>query len=204
MRLFKSDFTHQHYITLRIFTAEETERYGVTDAFPKEEIIEIAMSEAQFARFVTTPNLGCGTPCTIESVRVPPSLREYAGKHLPTIEKEDIRETHRDEIESVCRQRLEELGQVQAQIRQWRIDKHRPTMAELDDLTNQLAGMHLANNFGFLQQLLEEHMEKTIEEARTEIEAHVMQVVNQLGFDELGRRLVKEDEFPKLESREDG
>ena len=193
-RLFKSDFNHHNYISIRIHTAEEVDGFGVdSDAFPREEIIEVAMSEAQFARLMTTPNLGCGTPCTIEAVRVPPSLEKYRGKRLPPIEKEDVQDTHRDRVEQICRDRLKEFDEIQAQLIEWRNAKHRPTLAELDALANRLASMHLASNFGFLQQVLEEHMEKTVEEGRTEIEAHVMRVVQQLGLTAAQQR-----EFPKL------
>lgn len=194
-RLFQSDFTHQHFISIRIHTAEQTEGYGVdTNAYPREEIVEVSMSEAQFARLMTTPNLGCGTPCTIESVRTPKSLAKYGGKRLPTIEKTDVQETHRDKVEQLCKERLEEFDEIQKQLQEWRNAKHRPTLAELDALIRQLACMHLASNFGFLQQVLEEHMEKTVEEGRTEIEAHIMQTVNQLGLS-----TAQKEGFPRME-----
>lgn len=195
-RLFKSDFTHQNYITIRVHTAEEIEGYGVeTDAFPREEIIEVAMSEAQFARLMTTPNMGCGTPCTIEGVRMPPSLEQYKGQRIPPIEKTDIQETHRDKVEQICKERLAEFDEIQQRLQQWRTDKHRPTLAELDALIRQLQAMHLSSNFGFLQQVLEEHMERTVEEGRTEIEAHLMRVVQQLGLS-----TAQGQEFPKLDN----
>jgi len=182
-RLFKSGFNHHNYITIRISTADEVEGYGIeTSIFPRKEIIEVALSEAQFARLITTPNLGSGTPCTLKSMRIPQNHKEFEGKRIPDIEAEDIRATHSGKIEQDIKDRLQELTEFQEQLRTWRKDKHRPTLAELDGMVSQLAGMHLAGNFAFLQQLLEEHMEKTVEEGRMELEAHANVVICQLGL----------------------
>lgn len=195
MRLFQSDFNHHHFITLRISTADAIESYGVAEhVFPKERIIEVALSEAQFARMITTPNMGCGTPCTLEHVRVPASLQEYAdGKQIPPVEKEDIRETHADKIGKICRERLADLDEIQEQLATWRQEKHRPTLSELDQLIRRMEALHLASNFAYLQQVLEEHMEATIEEGRTEIESHVSMLAQRLGLDAVQRQ-----SFPEL------
>lgn len=96
-RLFRSDFEHQHYITIDISTAYETPGYGVKgNVYNDAQIISLAMSEAQFARMITSLNVGCGTPCTLERVGVPPALKPFEGKQIPRVEREDLRETQKD------------------------------------------------------------------------------------------------------------
>ena len=91
-RLFGSDFTHHNYISLRISTAKTIESYGVkTSVHSDEQIVEVCLSEVQFARMITSLNMGEGTPCTLEYVQMPPSLEEHQGQRIPKVEAEDIR-----------------------------------------------------------------------------------------------------------------
>lgn len=191
--LFRSDFNHHNWISMTISTAHEYEGYGVDSRVMSEnEIIEVWMSEAQFARMITTPNMGGGTPCTLHAIRVPESLKEFDGM-LPQVKVEDVRKTHKDKIKEVVTERLDRLDALEAQLRGWREAKHRPTMKELDEVVSNLSSLHLAGNFAYLQQVLEEKMEQTIEEGRTEIEAHIAQLAKQVGLD-----TIKQAQLPDL------
>jgi hypothetical protein len=65
-RLFESPFEHQHYITLSISRADRSRTdLHYNHIMPCGEIVEVAMSEVQFAQMVTSLNMGVGTPCTI-------------------------------------------------------------------------------------------------------------------------------------------
>lgn len=97
-------------------------------------------------------------------------------------------------------ERMQDLLALQRQLEAWREGKHRPTLAELDELINSLRCMHLASNFAFCQELMEEKMEETIEDARTEIEAHIMNVMTKLGLESTARKELPEfiDDIKKL------
>lgn len=188
--LFQSDFTHHHYISLKISTAVEYPSYGVDNrVHDKEEIVEINMSESQWARLISSMNMGGGVPCTLDVVRTPPSIKEYEGKRIPRLEPKDVRQTHKDKVKADIQARMAELEAVVQQLRDWRAASKRPTLAELDELISCIQSLHLANNFAFMQQLLEEKMEVTIDEARTEIEAQMNSVIQQLGMEALKERL---------------
>ena len=188
-RLFGSDFTHHNYISLRISTAKTFEGYGVkTSIHNDEQIVEVCLSEVQFARMITALNMGCGTPCTLEYVNMPGSLEKYQGQRIPQVEAEDIRETHKDKIKQMVEERLEDVKNIENQIEQWRESKHRPTLAELDELLRSLRRLHLASNLAYCQEILEEKMERTIEEGRTEIEAHITNLMTQFGLDEIHKK----------------
>jgi hypothetical protein len=190
-RLFGSDLTHHQYLAITISTGEEHERYGVAkDQWPGERIIEVFISEAQFGRMISSLNLGGGIPCTIGHVRMPDSLEEYNdGRVIPEAPREDIRKTQKDKIKEVVNERLERLTSLTKQLADWRSAKHRPTLAELSELINVLQTLHLASNFAYFQETMEESMEETISEGRIEFEAQLTNLLKQVGLDETHRKL---------------
>lgn len=195
-RLFQSDFAHHNYISLKISTAEKVERHGVSSvAWPVEEIIEINMSESQFARTITSLNMGEGAPCTIGVLRMPSSLAEYANQRIPPLEQNDIRKTHKDKVNELISDRLKELVEIQNKLVAWRKAKHRPTLSELDDIIKNLHATRMPDNFAYIQEVLEEKMEQTIEEGHTEIEAHITQILTRVGLDKVQREALPETPF---------
>ena len=190
--LFDSDFLHHNYIVLRICTARKISDDIHSNIMDDKQIVEVSMSETQFARMISSLNMGCGTPCTLERVYMPLSLQEHDGERLPRIEPEDVRETHKDKIKQVVNERLDKLRDIESRIKKWRSEKHRPTLSELDELTEGIQSLHLASNFAFFQEQFEEKMELTIDEGRTEIEAHVNSIVKQFGLNEIQRKQLPE------------
>lgn len=65
--LYGSDFQHHNYVTISIKLSESHQRKGSGRdwAFGREEILEVALSEAQWATFVSTMNVGDGVQCTL-------------------------------------------------------------------------------------------------------------------------------------------
>jgi len=64
--LFGSEVSHQHFISITISEArrvvDEPREFVMSD----RELVRIAMTQAQFAEMITSPNRGSGVPCTIE------------------------------------------------------------------------------------------------------------------------------------------
>lgn len=75
--LFDSDVKHQHYVTVTLSRAKRKRDLHRDWFHPGEEIVEVAMSEAQWAAFVSSMNSGTGVPATLtwdrtrEDPRVP-------------------------------------------------------------------------------------------------------------------------------------
>lgn len=93
--LYGSDFAHQHYITISI-QASELHR-GLSRDWPvaRQEYIEVALSEAQWATFVSTLNVGQGVQCT---------LNHKDGKGIPQIAS---RMDRKEQFQAETNQRLE-------------------------------------------------------------------------------------------------
>lgn len=64
--LFDSDIKHVHFVTLTIQRATRKRELNRDWLFGRQELIEVAMSEAQWASFVSSMNTS-GVPCTIRA-----------------------------------------------------------------------------------------------------------------------------------------
>lgn len=184
--LFDSSFTHQHFIGLSIKRAVKYSDGASDHIMGKEQLIEVWMSESQFARIITSMNMGSGGPCT---------LVRFNGTGIPGLAAEDRLTEHREMMQTKLTDVMDAQLALGKQIKDWREAKHRPTLAEMDELSTQ---MHLISsnfkaNMGFYAQCLEEHMERVVDDAKTEIEAHVLKTAGRLGIDR--------DELPQLENK---
>ncbi len=187
--LFDSSFTHHNYITLSIRSADRIVDGPTESIYSKEEYIEVAMSESQFARAITALNMGSGAPCT---------LVRRNGKGIPQARPESVVGNHTEMVRDKLKGAFERQKATAAKIRKWREEKHRPTLAEMDqmvqDMEGQAANFH--KNMDYFAGCFEEHMETVVDAAKTEIEAHVLATADKLGF--------RQDEMPRLEVHEGG
>ena len=88
--LFDSPFHHQHFIQItirRAYKYRQLHRDNIGDL--GGELIQVHMSEVQFANMVTSPNMGVGTPCTIS---------HFDGKRVPEPPADQLKKTFSTEI----------------------------------------------------------------------------------------------------------
>lgn len=173
--LFDSALEHQHYITLSVRKAEKFTDGSHDFIMSRDEYIEVAMSETQFARMITSLNMGSGVPCT---------LQHFDGKQVEQPLKEDMLNTHRDMVEDKLKGIMDRQDALGSKVRKWRDTKHRPTLKELDDLAESLecASQHFESNMRYYARCFEEHMEKVVAEAKTDVEAHALATTGRLGI----------------------
>jgi len=183
-KLFDSSIAHQHYIALRICRATKHSDGSHDFIFGGKELIEVAMSETQFARVITSMNMGSGSPCT---------LQHLAGKMVDQPEREDLLNTHKDMVEDKLKGALDSQIAIGRQVAEWRKAKHRPTLRELDDLAQNLhcSAAHFEGNMGYYASCFEGHMEEVVDEAKAEIESHMLATAGRLGLEQ--------DEPPAIE-----
>lgn len=184
--LYGSDFKHRHYMTVSI-TRSEMDRHLSTDwPFPKDEIVRVAMSEQQWATFVSTPNTGSGACCTLERIEGEP-VAEIAGIN-----------DRRDQFQQELRKTQERPLQAMKDLHQ-AIDKLTALSGskrkELHDLVD-LAERNLEPNLRFVADQFGAHMEHIIEASKTEIAAHMEATLVAAGLKALGAQppLVLEDD----------
>lgn len=186
IELFDSAMTHQHYISLSIKRATKHTDGSHDFIFGGEELIEVAMSESQFARAITSMNIGSGSPCT---------LQRYNGEMIEQPLAEDRLNSHRDMVADKLGDAMERQEKLGAKVAKWRSDKHRPTLKELDSLAAELqqASAHFQSNMTYYAGAFEEHMERVVDDAKAEVEAHLLASAGRLGIDR--------DELPRLEAK---
>ena len=164
---------HQHHITLSVRAATliinrdtgEERYYGSVSG----DIIEIDVSAAQFAEFITTSNVGMGVPATMrrfqnKAVESPPKR---------TNETRQIREAFKTKFATAMKKASEELESAEQLVR----DKSGKTfnVKDREELIKKMRNLmrEVQSNAPYLFELFEESTEKVVTHAKAEIDAFV-------------------------------
>lgn len=177
VELFDSSFTHQHFISLSISPATKHTDGSHDFIFgSNKDLIEVWMSETQFARAITSMNMGSGSPCT---------LNRFDGKNVDAPEREDLLNTHTEMVKTKLTEVMDAQSSLGNQIVEWREAGHRPTLKEMDWLASRmhLISSNFASNMAFYAGCFQEHMEAVVDEAKTELETHMLASADKLGLD---------------------
>ncbi len=108
--LYGSDFIHHNTVAIRICTSSLTRSLAHDWPHARKGLIEVELSEAQWATFVSSMNVGDGVQCTIkekDGVSVP-------GISAPIIRKDQFMDEAKDRIT----RSLTELEELQSMIKQ--------------------------------------------------------------------------------------
>lgn len=187
--LYGSDFIHRNTVCLKI-AESEVKRSLSHDWYQAKNFgfIEIEMSEAQFASLIANWNQGEGVPCTI-------TMRE--GRRVPEI-PEPVRRHEQFDREVMKRLERAETA-LKGLVEGIRDDKHIPKTVR-EELWSTLLKVqnNLSPNVTFVGKSFAEHVERTTEHAKVEIEAALAASVQRLGLagvEQLKRLVEGEGEF---------
>lgn len=159
--LYSSDFKHQHFIVVEILGSSLTRSLSNDFHFERDTKISIAMSEAQWATFVSSMNMGGGVPCTIQRI---------GGELLPKIDLDGTRksvfQSEHDELLDGAVNALDSLSQA--------IEELRISKTAKSELCNYLrkARSEITSNREFTAGQFTEFMEDTVEKAKQEIHGY--------------------------------
>lgn len=167
--MFDSDIRHQHYVTVRVCEARRKRDLNRDWIHAGTQIVEVAMSEAQWASFVSSMNTGSGVPATLE-------WREaLADPQVPGMEYEPrLMESMAEVHEAAVRAQADVLAAFQAYTQQ-------KTAANLRSL--QAAIENMTPNIDYAAKSLGEHAENVVQRARADIEAFVIAKAEQVGLE---------------------
>ncbi len=172
--LYGSDFRHQHFMSIQIKGSELKRSLSNDWMHSGEEYIEIYLSEAQWAHFVSSPNDGSGTGCT---------LQYLMGKTIPALpDPVDRKDQFKKEAIETCHEALERINQLNEKINQMSISQK---------AKNELLGQSgriqqsLTSSLPFVLDQFGEHMETTVERAKIEINAYTTQAIMRAGLESL-------------------
>lgn len=183
-QLFGSDIENPSYVEIEIRPAEVEvdeitgeERICASSRMP---FIRVNMSNLQFADAIFNHNINDGVPCTIiykdnQLVEKLPKRIESKGERLQTFFKQRMRKMAEQYIQDS--ERVKEL-----------MDKKYLTQDEKKEISNIFEGLqrNLKNNIPYWIDLFQEATEKTILQAKTELDGILTNVIHKKGLEALG------------------
>lgn len=168
--LYDSDFQHQHYMVVRISKSVLNRSLSRDWHFAGNEMIEVAMSESQWATFVSSPNEGRGVPCT---------LQHFNGARVPAIPMTDRESQFYAEMKKKMSDGVSHLDALEAEVEGLGLSAKK-TASLLGSL--RMARMQLDSNAPFVESQFSEHMEKTVEKAKAEIHGYMTATIQRAGL----------------------
>jgi hypothetical protein len=186
--LFDSDVKHGHFIEITISEAKK-HRTGFTHeaVMSGKELAKVRMSFAQFAQFITTQNVGSGTPCTIARVigdEKEPYANQWGGRPDPPDPKPFI-----DKFRGVGKERaqkiLDSIERASAMMKNIFEGDVSPTKKNLKVVADAMASAHqdVKSNLPYLMECLDEEMEHKMANAVTEFESYVAGSLQEKGLE---------------------
>ena len=176
--LFGSSIPHNNTITLTIRECSIDRELNRDWYHGGRRLIEVAMSESQFAELITSFGHGDGVPCT---------LREVMGER-----KEDCPfENKRIQFENEVREKIEEVHKDTEKLLKEvaYLFNEKKTLNKADkekvtDLLNKI-NREIKSNTPFIMSQFNEQMDKTVKEAKGEVEAFTQNKMHSLALEAL-------------------
>lgn len=169
--LYGSDFEHHNCISIEI-TGSELVRAHSNDRYSQREVkLKLALSEAQWATFVSSVSQGGGVPCTIQ--------RDHTGA-LPGLPAPKPRtEQFSAELRKTMEGALESANELETMILGMGLSKKKQDelLSKVHAVTRKIDG-----SATFVAEQFDEHMENTIEAAKSEMLGYHNGMIQQAGM----------------------
>jgi hypothetical protein len=167
-----SDFQHQNYVVLSIAPAVVERSLGRDCHFARRDFLRIAMTEAQWATFVSSFGMGGGVPCTIE-------YRE--GQSVPGFPAPERAAKFKKEVADDLNGLIDELTKLVQEVEANTSGLTKPKKEAI--LARATQALRYANDHvPFLNEQFAEHMEGEAEKAKAEVEGYLNQRLTVLGL----------------------
>lgn len=175
--LYGSDFEHHAFIRVTVARSVLCRNLSSDWYHPRDTLIEVDLSEAQWATFVSSLNVGAGTPCTIDFI---------GGEgHMPELPRVDRKAQFGHEFD-------ERLSRSTQAIREARdlLDSLGLPKGKAGELRAKLEGAltNLNSNLSFVSKRFGEHMEETVENAKAEVHGYIHNHITRAGLDAITAR----------------
>lgn len=189
--LFGSSIEHNNVITMEIRHADITRRLNHDDIFGGDPIIKVEMSHSQFAEAITSFGQGTGIPVTIRYTEKEGSISpcKFVNK----------RKQFTDEFKEQRKEATKEAQQLLQDVADLFSQKKSLTKADKEMVISKLTklSMNLGCDMDYIADQFNEQLDKTVKEAKGEIESFCQNKINAIASAAL---VQKRDEFLKLEN----
>ena len=176
--LFGSSIPHDNVITLTIREGEVDRTLNKDWFSGKRRLIQVNMSESQFAELITSFGQGDGVPCTLREVMG--ERKEECPFENKRMQFENEIKEHIEEIHSDTEKLIKEVAYL---------FNEKKTLNKADkekviDLLNKI-NREIKSNTPFIMSQFNEQMDKTVKEAKGEVEAFTQNKMHSLALDAL-------------------
>ena len=172
--LFGTDLTHKNTIRMTINLSELTRKLNHDWYHPYKQLIEIELSPLQFSEAITNMNTE-GIPCTI---------RQYNGERVEECPYTDKNDLFIKEFSGRINSANKIAKNMASEIAQKLQDKkplNQTDKKELLLMINKLQS-ELGSNMDYTMECCQEQVNKTVTEAKAEIESYIANKINTLGL----------------------
>ena len=181
--LFGSDLGHSSRVCIRISTADLDRHLHRDWIHSRKEFIQIELSQAQFAQFITSNGNGSGTPVTIRYRTNSEGKYEQIPYIKPTESKHDV---HRREIQQSAQSQIDTIMAGVASLKEL-AESGKIGKKALDQAINNIEHSvnNLPANLSFAVESAEEALEKATSDAKIEVESYIQQTATRLGLNSI-------------------
>ena len=197
--LFGSNLLHSACINITIEHAQLSKSGVHESIFGRGTLVEFSMSEAQWAHFVASQGDGSGTPVTL-------NYAPASGYKLETcdhIDTEVFTKHHEKYIEKQAKKYMTKATELLQKLEELCDGSGNVKKTELRQFIHEFRvfNQNLPADMGYLQTMIEEAMEKTVEDGKIEIESFVTNMALRTGMDimKLNAPHVKQQELENKE-----
>lgn len=171
--LFGSSIEHRDTIAMTLKHGDVTRGLNNDWYFGTETIAEVEMSYSQFAEAITSMNMGSGVPVTIK-------FTEKDG-NIPQCDFVNKRQQFSDEFSEKRKKATEQSRIIISEVMEL-FQKKSLTKAERELIINKLQKLNqdIGCNMDFIYEQFNEQMDKTITEAKGEIESFYQNRINSI------------------------
>lgn len=190
MNLFGSSIMHASGMTLTIRRGEKRRDLHREWYYGGDIIAEITLSPAQFAEMITTPNVGSGVPCTLNYI-----IGEGSKAECPEHKQRQLFE---QEFEDDVRKAMADASQIVKDVTTLLEGKEAIKLSDRKAIIGKLTmlAQHINSNMPFVQAQFNEAMDKTVTEAKAEVEEFINAKIHSLGIDALTSEIAKAIQAP--------
>jgi len=204
MNLFGSSIKHGNIISMKVHVAEKQRDYQQDRYSARDTLIEIEMSATQFSEAITSFNVGDGVPCTLKYVKGDEIKDGEDGKR--SIYREPCPETNfRQQATSELKEEMAELGKRLDELKKdSQIILNHKGAIKVSDRKKLLGDLNMIDqeirsNIPFVHKCFNESVEKTVTDAKGEIDATFQTVRERLGDAAIAEQI----QVPMLEEKKE-
>lgn len=169
--LYDSDFGHNAFVTISIRRSELRRSLNQDWHMADKELVEVAMSESQWATFVSSINMGSGVPCTLQALD---------GKQVPGLPAPERRV---DQFSEEMRTRMKDAFAALEEAQE-ALDAVRAPKAQRERVADAIdkARRQMGSNFPYMARQFAAHMADTVERAKQEVHGYMTGALQRAGL----------------------